>query len=173
MTAAVKPAALLERCIASGTTVVVDNADELDGCSRACAERAGTTALVALRLAPDLGAGRPQTRFGFGGRGRRSRSSTRPDPRRRASTASTSISTATTPADRVTAIGQALALVDALRERGHAPTFIDIGGGIPMSYLDAASQWERFWGAHRDGLLGRARAADVRGSRPRSAGPRR
>ena len=40
------------------------------------------------------------------------------------------------PADRVTAIDQALALVDALRARGHAPAFVDIGGGIPMSYID-------------------------------------
>ncbi len=151
MTAAVKPVALLDRCIASGTTVVVDNADEL----RLLAGLAGgATASVALRLAADLGDGRLQTRFGFG------------------CAEAIALAGADWPAgaridgvhfhldgydagDRITAIGQALALADALRDRGHAPAFIDIGGGIPMSYLDAAEPWERFWSAHRDGLLGR------------------
>ena len=41
------------------------------------------------------------------------------------------------PGDRVMAISAALELVGALRGRGHAPSFIDIGGGIPMSYLDS------------------------------------
>ena len=38
---------------------------------------------------------------------------------------------------------RASTLVDALRARGHDPAFVDIGGGIPMSYLDDAAQWER------------------------------
>jgi diaminopimelate decarboxylase len=54
----------------------------------------------------------------------------------------------------VLAYAAALELVDALRERGHAPSFIDIGGGIPMSYLDTAAEWDRFWSEHRRGLLG-------------------
>ena len=52
--------------------------------------------------------------------------------------------------------------VEALRERGHDPAFIDIGGGIPMSYLDDEAAWERFWSEHREALLGAARAAHVR-----------
>ena len=58
------------------------------------------------------------------------------------------------PDDRVAAMEQALELVDALRERGHAPAFVDIGGGIPMSYLDDADGWTRFWREHRRALLG-------------------
>jgi diaminopimelate decarboxylase len=58
------------------------------------------------------------------------------------------------PGDRVTALGAAMVLVDALRERGHAPGFVDIGGGIPMSYLDSGSQWEHFWSEHRRALRG-------------------
>ena len=41
-------------------------------------------------------------------------------------------------ADRVTALTESLGVVEALRERGHHPAFVDIGGGIPMSYLDDA-----------------------------------
>jgi hypothetical protein len=29
-----------------------------------------------------------------------------------------------------------VSLVDALRERGHEPAWIDMGGGVPMSYLE-------------------------------------
>ncbi len=158
MTAAVKPAALLELCVMSATTIVVDNADELRRLERVAAA-AGRGASIALRLAPELGAGSPPTRFGFG------------------LEEAVAVATAATPAntigsplaitgvhfhlngydagDRVSALGEALALVDALRLLGHAPTFVDIGGGIPISHLDSAPQWERFWTEHRDGLLGR------------------
>ena len=48
MTAAVKPAALLELCVASGTTIVVDNTDELRRLERvaraAGADRVGRAA---------------------------------------------------------------------------------------------------------------------------------
>ena len=50
---------------------------------------------------------------------------------------------------RVAALGESLDLIDALRARGHDPRFIDIGGGIPMSYLDSPDQWRAFWGQHR------------------------
>ena len=58
MTAAVKPAALLERCIASGTTVVVDNADELALLGGLTTGQA-RAASVALRLAPAARRGPP------------------------------------------------------------------------------------------------------------------
>lgn len=48
-------------------------------------------------------------------------------------------------ADRLVGLDAALALVDALAERGHRPAFVDIGGGVPMGYLDDRAQWERFW----------------------------
>ncbi len=50
-------------------------------------------------------------------------------------------------AARVAGIRQAVSLVDQLRTRGWAPHFVDMGGGIPMSYLDDGSQWEAFWRA--------------------------
>jgi diaminopimelate decarboxylase len=56
--------------------------------------------------------------------------------------------------DRVDALGEALELVDQLRERGHRVSFVDIGGGVPMTYLDDAAAWELFWGEHRSALAG-------------------
>ncbi len=142
MTAAVKPRPLLELCVRSGTTVVLDNHDELAALS-AVATTHGTPARAALRLSADLGPDRPASRFGF----------ERED--------ALAIAAGPPPAgvlldgvhfhlddyaaaDRVRAIAQALPLLDALRAAGHAAAFLDIGGGIPMSYLDDGDGWERF-----------------------------
>ncbi len=165
MTAAVKPEALLERCVSSHTTIVVDNADELRLAGRV-AERMRRTASIAPRLAPALAGGRLPTRFGF-------------DPEEVAGAVSAhDPQGATSPlridgvhfhldgydaADRVTAIDQALGVVDALRRRGHAPAFLDIGGGVPMSYIDDAAPWRRFWDEHREALLGRRPALTFEG----------
>ena len=156
MTAAVKPAALLRRCIASGTTVVVDNADEL-ALLAALAVDAQTPVPIALRLAPDLPEGRLQTRFGLSiDEAMAAVDAFWPRADRWPMTiAGVQFHLDGYDAgDRVTAIGQAIELVDELRRRGHAPTFVDIGGGIPMSYLESATQWERFWSEHCRGLLG-------------------
>lgn len=157
MTAAVKPAGLLDLCIASGTTIVLDNADELELTQR-LAGRARATASVALRLAPVLADDRLQTRFGFG----TAEAIAAVDGHWPAGPDSSLAIEGVhfhldgyDAGDRVAAIAQALELVDALRERGHQPAFVDIGGGIPMSYLDSAAQWQRFWSEHREGLLGR------------------
>lgn len=48
---------------------------------------------------------------------------------------------------RAIVLRESLELIDALRERGHKPEFVDMGGGIPMSYLDDAQQWNDFWQA--------------------------
>lgn len=150
MTAAVKPAALLERCVASGTIVVIDNADEL---GLLASVAGGATVSVALRLAPDLGDDRPQTRFGLGCAEAIALADGGWPARVRIDGVHFHLD-GYDPGDRIAAIAQALELADALRARGHAPAFVDIGGGIPMSYIDAAEPWERFWRAHRDGLLG-------------------
>ena len=157
MTAAVKPEPLLELCIASGTTIVIDNADELRRLARVT-DHAGRAVSVALRLAPVLADDRLQTRFGLG----RDDALAVVDAHAAAGGQSRLRIDGVhfhldgyDPTDRVAAIDQALLLVDALRGRGHAPTFVDIGGGIPMSYVDSAADWERFWNAHREALLGR------------------
>ncbi|WP_166831677.1 Y4yA family PLP-dependent enzyme [Thalassoroseus pseudoceratinae] len=56
---------------------------------------------------------------------------------------------------RISAIRQCLPLIDQLRSHGHDIRFLDIGGGIPMSYLDDETQWTAFQNAHREALLGR------------------
>ena len=157
MTAAVKPAPLLELCITSGTTVVLDNDDEL-GLLAGLAQASGQPAPpIALRLAPELGEERPQTRFGFGSPDALATL----DRSERSGVRQLKVSgvhfhlDGYDAAERVMAIGQALTLIDGLRERGHEPTFIDIGGGIPISYLDSEAQWSEFWREHRRSLLGR------------------
>ena len=55
---------------------------------------------------------------------------------------------------RVSAIDQSLRWVEALRAVGHPVEFLDIGGGLPMSYLDDGDQWKTFWQEHDRALLG-------------------
>ena len=153
MTAAVKPVTLLELCLESGTTIVLDNADELDRLV-GLAPDDDAPAVVALRLAPDLGLGRAQTRFGMSAEEALALVAGRPPAGVRVDGVHFHLD-GYSAADRVTAISQGLALVDALREHGHAPSFIDIGGGFPMSYLESEDEWEGFWTAHGEALLGR------------------
>lgn len=152
LTAAVKPEAVVELAVRRGVTIALDNADETR-LVRHVAERQGTRAPVAVRVAPQI-PGRPRSRFGLevaeadGIVG---------DPDRGALTVHGVHFhlDGYRVADRIDALGPALELVDRLRSAGHPVAFVDIGGGIPMSYLDDGSQWERFWEAHRDGLRGR------------------
>jgi len=157
MTAAVKPAALLALCIASSTTVVVDNDDELRRLARLACD-AGRTVSVALRLAPELGESRLPTRFGFAPADALAVVAEHWSPGADSLLRIDGVHfhvDGYAPGDRVSAAGQAFELIDALRERGHQPTFLDIGGGVPMSYIDSRASWERFWSEHRDALLGR------------------
>jgi diaminopimelate decarboxylase len=154
VTAAVKPRALLELCVSSGATVVIDNADELRLLAEV-AEHARRDVPVAFRLAPDLAAA---TRFGLG-----PEEILRLVDRFWQSGTRTRLAIAGLhfhldgyeAAHRVAALGELLELADALAARGHRISFADVGGGIPMSYLDGAEDWERFWSEHREGLLGR------------------
>jgi diaminopimelate decarboxylase len=156
VTAAVKPRGLLELCAARGPVVVLDNEDELLSL-RAVAEAAGTRVPAGLRLAPAPGTGRAPTRFGL------------PADELLAMVDRHWPVDATTPLpiagvhfhldgydpdERVRALEQSLDLIDGLRARGHRPTFVDIGGGIPTSYLDDGDAWERFWREHRAALRG-------------------
>ncbi len=151
MTAAVKPRHLLARCIGSGTTVVIDNTDELRLVD-VLADEMGTSVSVALRLAPHLGGDRIPTRFGFAV-SEAIAAAAGPGRRVRIDGVHFHLD-GYDPSDRVAALGETFALIDALRERGHHPGFVDIGGGIPMSYLDSASQWRHFWAEHHKALRG-------------------
>ena len=149
VTAAVKPHSLLRLCVDSRVTIVLDNLDELDALDTVL-ETTGSRASVAIRLAPEFADDRTPTRFGMA-----------PDDAiALAATAGLDVVgvhfhlDGYSATDRVDALGQAVNLVDILREQGHAPSFVDIGGGIPMSYLESAQQWREFWKQLRAGLLG-------------------
>ncbi len=149
VTAAVKPPALLRAAHEAGACVALDHPQEVEAW---CAIAASSPAAphVAVRLAPDL-PGRLPTRFGM--------------------PAATILDAAGGPelagriagvqfhvdgyavADRVEAAFQALEVVDALRALGHPVGFLDLGGGVPMRYVDEAAGWDRFWEAHRTALL--------------------
>ena len=156
MTAAVKTTSLLRRCAETGTTVVVDNEDELQRLTGVVGS--GEPVPIAPRIAPTPIDEALPTRFGMS-----------PEAvieladRRWAVGEDTRISIAGIhfhldgydPDARVAAIEESLRLTEELRARGHDPGFIDIGGGVPMSYLDSGEQWDAFWSEHQRALLGR------------------
>ncbi len=156
VTAAIKPPTLIELSLRCGATIVLDNFDELELLTSRSSEL-GLQAPVALRLSPELGDATVPSRFGF--------SATEFERARELLRAGGLGIDGVhfhldgyDPGQRAVAIAQCLDLVDRLRELGEQPSFIDIGGGIPVSYLESAAQWDRFWDEHRRGLLGERRA---------------
>ncbi|WP_186759347.1 alanine racemase [Arthrobacter alpinus] len=143
LSAAVKSKALLRAAISAGVTVSLDNNDELHSALEVN-EATGQALSVALRLSIDHRS-IPPTRFGL------------------SASHWLDLLSAVTPNAGVKVAGlhfhlngydaharslgihQALGVIEELRSMGHAPDFVDMGGGIPMSYLDSADQWEDFW----------------------------
>lgn len=141
VSAAVKSRALLQLAIASGVTISLDNEDELRSAID-LADSQGATVTVALRLAvehPDI----PATRFGLPA-SQWLAALSEPVPSLHVAGIHFHLNGYNARA-RSLGIQEALRLIDQLKTLGHAPSFVDMGGGIPMSYLDNAEQWERFW----------------------------
>lgn len=157
VTAAVKPRPLLALALATGATVALDNADEIESLSALAAASEGG-APVALRLG-NLTPALP-SRFGIDAAEALAVTDAMWGPagpargRLRIDGVHFHLD-GYAAADRVTALARALPIVDGLRARGHVVRWVDIGGGIPMSYLDSAAEWEAFWVAHRAALAGR------------------
>ncbi|GAA5227141.1 alanine racemase [Paeniglutamicibacter antarcticus] len=145
VTAAVKSAALLRLALENQVVVSLDNLDEAADLLE-MAGAAGLKPCVALRLASG-NPGLPPTRFGL-----------------RAAAWLEFLGGLAEPAGlevagihfhlngysaqgRALILAESVRLVDALTGIGQSPGFIDMGGGIPMSYLDDAGQWEHFWEA--------------------------
>lgn len=143
VSAAVKSAALLGLALENHVVVSLDNRDETEELFELARSR-GIKARVALRLSPS-DPSLPATRFGlqasdwmdFLGRGAASGwldvagihfhlNGYRAD-------------------ERAIVLAESMELVDALEKSGHSPEFIDMGGGIPMSYVDSSEQWQEFW----------------------------
>ncbi len=149
LSAAVKPDALLRLAVDNGVTVSVDSVAELH---RLSALADGRRVAVAPRLAPDPAA-MPPTRFG-----------------ERASTWREALSSPVpgvdvtgvhvhlhgyAAADRVAALREAMDLIDALAPVHPGIGFIDVGGGVPMSYLDDEAQWRNYRSLRADMVAGR------------------
>ncbi len=150
LSAAIKPDALLTTAIDNGVTISADSVAELERISTLAG---GCTAFVAPRLAPDP-ATMPPTRFGerfqtWAGR------LTRKVPHVEIVGLHVHLH-GYAAGDRQSALREAIALVDTLRRHGHAPQFIDLGGGVPMSYLDDKLQWENYHALRKSMLDGYA-----------------
>lgn len=149
VTAAIKPERFLARCVREAVCVALDNRDEVHAAGRAAAA-AGRSLRVALRIAPDLGPGRRPTRFGM--TERQLASICDDDAVRDGRLVVEGVHFHVDGYridDRLDALTQALTAVGTLRIHGHRPSFVDIGGGIPMSYLDDPDEWQAFWRMHR------------------------
>ncbi|MDN8579994.1 hypothetical protein Q0O09_09055, partial [Corynebacterium bovis] len=180
LSAAVKPAALLDLAVRAGVVVSADGPEEADRIADAAA-RAGTVARIAPRVAPDPGL-LPATRFGAragawgrwlrggggasgvgaggaagggaGARGGGGAAGGGAGARGAGGGGASGGAVAVvgvhvhlhgySASDRRVALGEALGVVDAARQAGHAPTFVDLGGGVPMSYVDDPAQWAAF-----------------------------
>lgn len=152
VSAAVKPRGLLERCVDTGVMVSVDNLDELELLVEVAAS-ADRQVPVALRLAPELPPPAPASRFGLP-------PATVAELIRDGSQIWRHLRLSGIhfhlhgydAGQRSTALGQSLDLVEHARGAGHRVEYIDIGGGVPMSYVNSAEEWQGFWSAHHAGL---------------------
>lgn len=178
LTAAIKPRRLLERAIRAGVTISIDNLDEFATVTNVAVE-SGRTARVALRCAPE-GGGIPPSRFGLTTAGIR-QLLVNPHNWSLVQLAGFHFHLAGYDVwHRVTMLDRVLDLVGEARQQGLTIDFIDIGGGVPMRYLDSEQPWLDFWEAHRrsllsdeqsmiwaDGTLGlRVQDGEVRGTSP-------
>ncbi|CUR56196.1 Diaminopimelate decarboxylase [metagenome] len=149
LTAAIKPPRLLELALERGVVVSIDNHDELDAVHRLAG---GRRAAVALRLSAPVGLA--PSRFGFTGV---EAAALVDDPAVWSDLTLVGVHFhlhGYAAADRAVALDAALDLVEHARARGLSPAFVDIGGGIPMTYVDDPGPWDEFWRAHTAALLG-------------------
>ncbi|WP_069202927.1 FAD/NAD(P)-binding protein [Corynebacterium resistens] len=141
LSAAVKPDRLLQLAVNAGVYISVDSVAELHRIEAIVGDTSGS-ARVVPRIAPNPNL-LPPTRFG-----------------ELVETWEREVQRDFTPgvevhgvhlhlhgyseADRRIALADAIAIVDAATLAGHPVSFIDLGGGVPMSYLDAKPEWDNF-----------------------------
>ncbi len=143
VTAAVKDRALIATALEAGAVVSLDNTDELGDVLEESA-RSGVRVRVALRVAVVAGGVAP-TRFGLPvARWLRELDGLVGADRLRIEGLHVHLNGYAV-GDRVAALREAVRAVPSLRAQGHPITFVDIGGGFPMRYLDDEQQWRRFW----------------------------
>ncbi|OLT54095.1 diaminopimelate decarboxylase [Corynebacterium sp. CNJ-954] len=148
LSAAVKPDRLLRLAVDHGVTVSVDSVVELDRLRDLGASDGSRRPRVAPRIAPDPSR-LPPTRFG-------ERLRVWEEALRDLSSSTGRLTDPVdvvgvhlhlhgySASDRLVALEDALHLIDTAVDAGHRPEFVDLGGGVPMSYLDDEAQWNRF-----------------------------
>ena len=146
LTAAVKPRRLIERAVAAGVTVSVDNEDELRLLESTTSEARPT---IAMRLAPQGSS----TRFGLDAARIRELALQGAIEKGKLRGIHFHLE-GYRAGDRVAALEEAIWLADEFATAGRPLGFVDVGGGIPISYLESAAEWDSFWHRHREGLLG-------------------
>ena len=159
-TAGVKPDALIALCVARDVTVIVDNDEELAQLSARAAAR-GTVCRIGLRVAGFEHAGDTlHSRFGYhvdALAGVMQRVLT--DHADTLDLAGLQFHLGGyEPGQRASAIAgllPALGVLAARRRETNRPTFMDIGGGIPMRYLAEPADWPAYLQAHGEALDGR------------------
>ena len=154
VTAAIKPKPLLDLAISSAATIVLDNPDELSSLEAALNTNPGARSVpLAIRLAPEI-PGRTPTRFGVPA-GEAVQIADRIGELKGADLAGIHFHLdGYSASERAAAIAQSLSVMDACQFAPETTPFLDIGGGIPMSYLDDGGQWEDFWAAQRAAVAG-------------------
>ena len=152
-TAAVKDESLVGQCIRHGVVMAIDNDDELARID-AVTKSVGAPADVAVRLGGFEFEGKKlPTRFGYDVDRDVDLIDRLGDKHVRVVGLHFHLDGYCSD-QRVAAIRGALRWHRTLLAAGHAPTFLDIGGGLPMSYLESRSDYEAFWDAHEQSLLG-------------------
>ena len=151
LSAAIKPDELLRLAVDNGVAISADTVAELHRISSVAGET-GRRARVAPRLAPDPRS-LPPTRFGeLSGVWAEALTETIDN----VDVVGVHVHLHGYGADdRVTALTEAMGLIDGLRPTHETIEFIDLGGGVPMSYLDDAQQWRRYQDLRADMVAGR------------------
>ncbi|WP_375544595.1 FAD/NAD(P)-binding protein [Corynebacterium sanguinis] len=147
VSAAIKTDELLRLAIDHGAVISADNVDEYERIARLADLAGGRAARVAPRLAPDPDT-MPPTRFGERLRTWVEHLIAPGQPARAVHVVGVHAHLhGYAAADRSAALRECMELADTLTAAGHPPEFIDIGGGVPMSYLDDAEQWADYQAA--------------------------
>lgn len=188
LTAAVKPRPLLRAASAAGVLISIDNDDELDallevvregrpdqgspaGSGSAAQADSGAAVPVALRLQARL-PDRPVSRFGFAPERARELLLTPPGDGAVAIVGLHTHLDGYRAVDRATMLRVAIGLADQARAGGRsAVEFIDIGGGVPMSYVDEPAAWRAFLDAHAAASAGEGPDGDTMTWQQRPLGP--
>ncbi|MCL7987269.1 Y4yA family PLP-dependent enzyme [Sphingobacterium sp. lm-10] len=144
-TAAVKTQRLMELAVDNGVTIIIDNLDELDLLEKVT-ERSGKQAHISLRVGGfDMNGATLHSRFGF------SIAAAQQLVLEKLIKHPTLLYTGLhfhlngySIPERAVAIGQCIALVDALKAHQIDTLHLDIGGGYLVNYLSDKAEWNTF-----------------------------